>query len=254
MATQRSAFVRALVGAACLFAALGLAAHAFAAPETLREGLFGPRPNEGRTGNAPVVARYVAEDGVGFVFDKSGRRPLLKFDNSTEIWALSRHSAPRGDLIYKNDLGRSVLRSTRIGGVTLFTDARPDGLAASLSGGGAPLRLTPLGPPALAERLLQASTRASRSARRLIRFDAEAAPASSALIGDAAMVSAEALARIARRSDGAARLAGVTRVTLVEGKKPNITRRRDTLVITIVSVDGFAGRPSSARIIDALND
>jgi hypothetical protein len=254
MAKKRSAFVRALVGAACLFAALGLAAQALAAPETLREGLFGPRPNEGRTGNAPVVARYIAEDGVGFVFDRSGRWPLLKFDNSSEVWALSRHAAPRGDVIYKNDLGRSMLRSTRVGGVTLFTDARPEGLAASLSGGGAPLRLTPLGTQALAERLLQASTRASRSARRLIRFDAEAAPASSALIGDASMVAAEALARIARRNDGAARLAGIARVTLVEGKKPSIAVRRDTMVVTVVSADGFSGRPSSARILDALSD
>lgn len=252
MARKRSAFVRALAGAACLFAALGLAAQALAAPETLREGLFGPRPNEGRTGNAPVVARYVAEDGVGFVLDRSGRKPLLKFDNSTEIWALSRHAGPRGDLIYKNDLGRSMLRSTRVGGVTLFTDARPDGLAASISGAGAPLRLTPLGPQALAERLLQASTRASRSARRLIRFDAEAAPSSSALIGDASMVTAEALARIGRRSDGATRLGGIVRVTLVEGKKPSVVVRRDTMVVTIVSTDGFSGRPSSARIIDAL--
>lgn len=254
MANKRSAFVRALVGAACLFAALGLAAQVMAAPESLREGLFGPRPNEGRTGNAPVVARYVAEDGVGFVLDRTGRRTLLRFDNSSEVWALSRHAAPRGDLIYKNDVGRSVLRATRVGGVTLFTDARPDGLAASLAGTGAPLRLTQLGPQALAERLLQASSRASRSARRTIRFEAEASPVSSALIGDAAMVSAEALARFARRSGGAAQLARVVKVTLVEGKKPAVILQRDTMIITVVTADGFAGRPSSARVLETLTD
>ena len=253
MAKKRSAFVRALVGAACLFAALGLAAQVMAAPESLREGLFGPRPTEGRTGNAPVVARYVAEDGVGFVLDRSGRRTLLRFDNSSEVWALSRHAAPRGDLIYKNDIGRSVLRATRVGGVTLFTDARPDGLAASLAGTGAPLRLAPLGPQALAERLLQASSRASRSARRTIRFEAEASPVSSALIGDAAMVSAEALARLARRGGGG-QLARVVRVTLVEGRKPAVILQRDTMIITVVTADDFAGRPSSARVLDALRD
>jgi hypothetical protein len=251
MAKKRSAFVRAMVGAACLFAAIGLAAQAMAAPESLREGLFGPRPTEGRTGNAPIVARYVSEDGLGFVLDRSGRRALLKFDNSPEVWALSRHAAPRGDAVYKNDLNRSVLRATRVGGVTLFTDARPEGLAASLSGAGAPLRLSPLGPQALAERLLQASTRASRSARRLIRFEAEAAPASSPLIGDAAMVAAEALARLSRRS-GASRLGQVAKVTLVEGKKPGAVVRGDAMVITVVTADGFAGRPSSGRILDAL--
>jgi hypothetical protein len=144
-----------------------------------------------------------------------------------------------------------MLRSTRVGGVTLFTDARPDGLAASLSGTGAPLRLVPLGPQALAERLLQASSRASRSARRTIRFEAEASPVSSALVGDAAMVSAEALARFARRNGGAVQLA---KVTLVEGKKPAVALRRDMMIITVVSADGFAGRPSSARVLEALKD
>jgi len=254
MAKEISAFVRAMVGAACLFAAIGLSVPAFAAPDTLREGLFGPRASEGRTGDAPIVARYVSEDGLGFVFDRSSRRALLKFDNSPEVWALSRHPAPRGDLIYKNDLGRPMLRATRVGGVTLFTEARPDGLAASLSGGGAPLRLTPLGPQVLAERLLQASTRASRSAKRLIRFEAEAAPDSSALIGDTAIVAAEALARMARRRDAASHLSQVARVRLVEGKKPSAVVRQQAMTITVVTADGFAGRPSSARILDALLD
>ena len=38
--------------------------------------------------------------------------------------------APRGDVIYKNDLGEPVLRATRLGGVTVFTDHGPAGSAA----------------------------------------------------------------------------------------------------------------------------
>ena len=83
------------MGAACLFASLSLAAQAFAAPDSLREGLFGPRQAEGRTGSAPVVARYVSEDGLGFVLDRTSRRALLKFDNSPEVWALQGQPAPR---------------------------------------------------------------------------------------------------------------------------------------------------------------
>jgi hypothetical protein len=251
MAREKSAFVKAMLSAACLVASLGLAASAVAGPETLREGLFGTRPSEGRTPNAPAVARYVSEDGLGFTLERSRKRALLKFDNSQEVWALSPHPAPRGDIIYKNDLGRPMLRATRLGGLTLFTEARPSGAAASLSGAGAPLRLTPLGPQQLAERLLQASARASRSARRLIQFEAEAAPESSALIADAAIVTAEAVARMSRRPNGNPALAQVTKVTLVQGKKVNVVVQQRTMLITVSPDDGYAGRPSSARIMAA---
>ena len=56
------------------------------------------------------------------------------------------------------------------------------------TGGGAPLRLAAMSPQAVFERLAQASLRASRAARRPMLFEAEATPASSALIADAAVV------------------------------------------------------------------
>jgi hypothetical protein len=105
---------------------------------------------------APAVARYVSEDGDGFVLDRTQPKPLLKFDNNPEVWALAPHPGPRGDTIYKNDLGEPVLRATRLGGVTVFTDQRPGGSAAALAGGGPALRLSPLGPQALLERLADA--------------------------------------------------------------------------------------------------
>ena len=81
---------------------------------------------------------------------------MLKFQDSPEVWALHPAPAPRGDMIYKNDLGEPVLRATRLGGYTLFTDARPSGEAVSFAGGAPPLRLLGLSPQALGERLLQA--------------------------------------------------------------------------------------------------
>ena len=115
----------------------------------------------------PPVARYVSETGDVFILDRSQPKPLLKFEHSPEVWVLLPQPGPRGDVIYKNDLGEPVLRATRLGGVTVFTDARPSGAAAALAGGGSSLKLAPLGPQALLERLAQASARASRAARRL---------------------------------------------------------------------------------------
>ena len=74
--------------------------------------------------------------------------------------------APRGDIIYKNDLGQPVLRATRLGGLTVFTQERPSGAPAALVGDSNPLRLPVLGPEALLQKLAQASARASRAARR----------------------------------------------------------------------------------------
>src|ERR1700760_3682303 len=152
MQGEPSAKLRAI--SAALAIAVGVVAYAqpAAAGPTLREGLFGHRSDI----TAPLVGRYVSEDGEVFILDRTHVHPLLKFENSPEVWALQAQPAPRGDVIYKNDLGAPVLRATRLGGLTIFTDARPAGSAAALDGDSTPLRLPPLGPQALLERLAQA--------------------------------------------------------------------------------------------------
>lgn len=243
MSSGRSAFLRRSVLAAAVGAILGGAASsASAAPDTLREGLFG-RP----LSSAPRVARYVSEDGQGFVLDRTSSRPLLKFDDSREVFVLQPTAAPRGDVIYKNDQGRAVLRATRLGGLTLFTEARPGGTAVALDGGAAsPLRLPALGPQALLERLAQSSARASRAARKLIPFEADADPNSAPLVADAAMVASDALVKLARQDRKA--LGRVKKVELVQGSRAGATVRAEVVRVTIAPSQGLAGRPSSERI------
>ncbi|WP_395670775.1 DUF4908 domain-containing protein [Phenylobacterium sp.] len=242
-----AAYLKATFAAALCVAVLGTpSAHAQSG--SLRDGLFNRRAPDGRQFDAPPTARYVAEGGVGFVFDRSQRRPMLKFDDSPEVWVLQPQPAPRGDVIYKNDQGEPMLRATRLGGVTVFTDRRPSGLAAALAGGTSPLRLAPLGPQALLERLAQASARASRAVRRLMPFDAEATPASSALIADAAIVTSEAMVRMSRQPRAQKALNKIRRVQLVEGGRPSAEMAGDVLMITVSPAQGLAGRPSSDRI------
>lgn len=220
--------------------------------ERFREGLFGGHPRDGRDASAPPVAHYFSEDGDGFTLDRSQPKPLLKFDNSGEMWILLPQPAPHGDIIFRNDLGEPVLRVTRMGGMTLFTDLRPGGSAAALAGPAAPLRLPPLGPQALGDRLLAASARASRAARRLIPFDAEATPVSAALIGDAAMVASEALVRMARRADARRLLDRILKVQLREGGKASAAINDGVLQVVVVPPQGLAGRPSSDRIVQVV--
>lgn len=236
--------------AALVCAGLGLAPPAAAADST-RAALFGAGHAQGRNFAAPATSRYVSEDGDVFILDLTQGRPLLKFEDSPEVWVLRPYPAPRGDVIYKNDVGEAVLRATRLGGLTVFTDHRPDGEAAALAGNSAPLRLAPLGPQSLLERLGQASLRASRAAKHVILFDAEATPDTSAVIADAAVVASVAVAHMAQRPAGRARLTSLRRVTLARGKRVSAQVEKGTLRITVVPGMGAAGRPSSDRIIAA---
>lgn len=253
MSDVRPAFLRAISAGACAVAlAVGClsAGSAAAGPFSLRQGLFGPKSlTDGRPTGAPPVARYVSEDGDSFVLDLSQPLPLIKFENSFEVWALKPQPGPRGDIIYKNDLGEPVLRATRLGGITVFTDDHPSGEAAAVAGASNPLRLAIMGPQALAERLLAASARASRAARRLIPFEAEATPASSALIADAAMVTSEAVVRMTKRSDSRRLLDRILKVRLLAGRKAGAQLDQGVLEVTVTPPQGLAGRPSSDRIV-----
>ena len=229
-----------------------LCAFACAAPagagvrEKIRDGLFHNRASE--SSGAPL-ARYVSEEGRVFILDRTQAVPMLKFDDSPEVWVLLPSPAPRGDVIYKNDLGEPVLRATRLGGFTLFTDDRPNGEAVSVAGNGQPLRLPPMSPQAVFERLAQSSLRASRAAHRPMLFEAEATPASSSLIADAAVVASVAILRLAQRDDGRRLLARITRVRFEEGKKSSATLKDGVLRIVVSPREGLAGRPSSDRIV-----
>ena len=152
-------------------------------------------------------------------------------------------------MIYKNDLGEPVLRATRLGGITLFTDQRPGGAAAALAGPARPLRLAIMGPQALCERLPQASARASRAARRLIPFEAEATPDLGGADrrrrrGDQRGGGADGQAR-GRPQAPRPHLTGPPR------RGPQGLRRpaQRLLEVTVAPPQGLAGRPSSDRIV-----
>jgi len=249
MTGQPLRYSRAILAAALCAASLGWAHDAAAQNGSLRDNLFRKPGTEGRQLTMPPVARYVAETGQTFILDRTQTRPLLKFDDAGEIWVLAPQPAPRGDVIFKNDVGEPVLRATRLGGVTLFTEDRPAGAAAAPAGPSPPIRLAPIGPQAVAERLLQASARASRAARRLIPFEGEATPASSALVADAAMVASEAMVRMSRNPRGRVTITRILKVRLSEGRRGSAELVQGTLQITVAPPQGLAGRPSSERIV-----
>lgn len=249
MASSNGRFPAVAALAAVTLALLSAAAPALAQEGSLKDFLFGERRGEGqRQAAPPPVARYVSETGEGFILDRSSERTLLRFENSPEIWVLQPTIGPRGDVIYKNDIGQTLLRATRVGGLTLFTGRRPAGASAALTGASPPIRLKAIGPVDLYRILVAASARASRLTRHRISFEAEATPASSTLIADAAILSVMAIERIAQRPDGVALTTRIQRVIIVEGRKPEVALRAGTLLVVVSPALGVAGRPSSERI------
>lgn len=217
----------------------------------LGEYIFGSEPQDDRSAPPPPVARYVSDEGQSFVLDLSSSTPLMKFEDSQEVLALTPSPASRGDVIYRDDLGEPVLRVTKLGGLILFAPDRPGGAPAAFAGQAPGIRLPSMSPAALLQHLGMASARCSRAAKHLIAFDAqEVTPGAEAVFADAAAVAAEAVSRLVHRRDGAKLLARLERVLLLPGPQGEVTLSRRVLIITVNPVQGLAGRPSSARIIE----
>jgi hypothetical protein len=241
---------RAILGGFVLaFAAMSFA---HAEPMSLGDALFG-RGSDGLRAAAPPVARYVADDGDSFVFDRTaGGEGLLKFEDSAEVWVLAPQSAPRGDIIYKNDLGEPMLRATRLGGLTLFTPEQPGGAAAALAGGSLPLRLAPVGPGDVLRRIDNLGQRAKRATQHTIEMEFHVDQSSGPLVADVAMVLADTIEHIAQRLDGRKLLAKFNKISIESAKKPSVKVERKVLEVRVAPSQGFAGRPSSEKIARAI--
>jgi hypothetical protein len=245
-------FNRKLASLGGVVAALVLGAPALAAP-FLNISPFG----DNRGAPTPPVARYVAVQGSTFIFDRggSGQQALLKFDDNPEVWVLQPSPAPRGDTLYKNDAGDPVLRITRLGGVTLFTSQEPEGMPVALLGDADDLLPPPMIPMSvLVQRAAQASFRAGRAAQHPITFDVpgpSVTPLSVPLFSDAFAVAADALTRLGHRVDARPFLARLDKVQFITGPKPDVSVNGAVMTITVTPGKGFAGRPSSDRMVKA---
>ncbi|HEY3887808.1 MAG TPA: DUF4908 domain-containing protein [Caulobacteraceae bacterium] len=248
----------ALAGGAAVLMA-GQTAHA--GPFNLGDELFNGHPLPWQHAKPPPVGLYRddQDDDPPFVLDRSSSVVLLRFGDSSEIWVLTPQPAPRGDTLYKNDAGETMLRVTRLGGLTLFTVTHPSGSAAALVGDAPPLHpIAVLSSGALLQRLAQSSARASHAVQRLVLFEAQdPTPQSAALLADAAGVTAEAVISVARRPDGRRSLAKLAKVMLTSGRRASAALVNGVLQVVVAPRPGaplgdIAGRPSSRRIELAL--
>ena len=209
------------------------------------------RNSAGGSRSLPPTGRYVAESGEAFILDRSGQRPLLRFDRREETWVLRATAAPRGDVIYRNDAGDQLLRVTPGGGMTVYTTRAPGGSPASLSGPGESLTPPSLGPAQMFQLMTRRSAMLSQSLGRLIEINVDTDAAAESLTVEALILSTDAALRIARSPTARASLERLRSITIVDGPRASVTYARGDLRIVVSPVQGVAGRPSSARVIDA---
>jgi hypothetical protein len=162
-----------------------------------------------------------------------------------------------------------MLRTTRLGGVTVFTQDRPGGAAAAVLGSAYDLHGMISGPIAVLRVLVQASARASQIAGHKVDFEAgcparskarnacpaeaDMMPGTEGVFADAATLAAQAFSRVERLGRaGHDALSRYDKVAFFNGHPPSVSVVGDEVRIVVTPELGFAGRPSSLRISQML--
>jgi hypothetical protein len=240
------AFAMAVVAVPSLMVTTEAAAQSRSPGQALRDRVF--------SRNLPPRGRFVSETGQAFVFDRSGPRPMLRFERSTEIWVLRATPAPRGDIIYRNDNGDQVLRVTPDGGMTLYTTASPRGAPAALAGEAEGLSPLTLSPVQLWNFIVRQSDRASRTLGRLVVVDVDIRPGSEAVAADALSTATDAITRMVRTPASQRQVSQLRRILVTDEGRAGASFERGLLRIVIDPNAGPAGRPSSARIVRLVSE
>jgi hypothetical protein len=222
-----------------------LTAPALGQEETLRQALL-------RNQAGPEAALYETVDGEHvFVLDRTGDPPLLKFESSFEVYALDQVPASRGDELLRTDTGEDLVRVTMQGAVTLYPTEKPTGLPATRLGPADPLPALADTRPDIVEAFRLLTIRSGG-----VEVDAPvataAAPEANAIVADAVRLTAEGL-RASAESDAAGK-AEVVRIAFVFGAGADARVEDGALVIQLDPERGYAGRPSSLKVAEALAD
>jgi len=224
-----------------------------------------------------TIERYVlASDDRALLFEDRSNEARVKFlcgpddprfdctidpdSPAAEIYQIKPTRGPRGDLIYKNAEGDTMMRIASYGGATVFWPGEARGLAASKSfGDDASLRLG-FADYATAIRRAQAATAyVSAATGAPIIFDLGAPPLTehenAAVLGDAIIRAANGIKDVADDPTGARIIASrIKRVSFSAASAPGIGFDAGVLNIRYVPGQDIDGRPSSAAVAHFLEE
>ena len=223
------------------------------------------------------IERYVlASDDRAFLFEDHSNEARVKFlcgpDDqrldctidferpAAEIYQLRPTRGPRGDIIYKNAEGATMLRIASYGGATVFWPGEGRGFAASKSfGDDATLRLGFVEYEAAIRRAQAATAFVSAATGAPIIFDIGAAPAvehqNASVLADAVVRAANAVKDVADDPTGARIIASrIKKVSFAQAEAPGVEFETGVLKILYVPKQDINGRPSSAAVARFLEE
>jgi len=189
-----------------------------------------------------------ADGRGGFTFDRTERQAYLQPDSMAEVYAVERVRASGGGEVWLTDTGRVLLRRSNLGGWTYFPADRPDGVIVEPIGQAQSLALSVADESDLQGAATDMVNTLARLTRNDIRAELTAVdPQTNAYIIDAmrmVQIGAEQTPRRAMR--------GWEVVRIGIGETARVDFSGDVLDISIAPGKGYAGRPSSASIQQAL--
>lgn len=201
---------------------------------------------------------YQAGEQVAFTLDRDGRNFLLRFAGDPEIFVLYVNHASLGGRVLKYDSGETVLKVAGWGGITLYTDKEPGGLAAVRTGDSMP----PSPPEVSLDEVKHAASDEAQHLAYMHRLNLNFTAPWNALAGDDGLRAwsfdtientARGIGRFASSAEGRRALAAHVGIVLVTaGAKPTLRLGGKELIVTFDPAKGYAGRASSRAIARAL--
>lgn len=239
--------------AALASVALALGAMMSAAPAMAQQNARAAPPPVASFVGSPVgamtganVQRYQDTTGRMFTLDRSGDVPLLKFDDSPEIFALRATSIQRGDDLLRNDVGQQILRITELGNIIAYANDA-DGAPADMVGRATPLSAAPSMPAPLTSRVKAVADRLSKIVGHDVTvFGAGDFSNKPEWASEALTMTVRGFERTAQVNAKAVKK--VLSVRMMRASQPRVDFIDGELVLSVNPDDGYAGRPSSEMI------
>lgn len=201
---------------------------------------------------------YQAGDSVTFALVKDDENFLLRFDDNPEMFVLYAGRASLGGRVLKYDSGETALQVASWGGITLYTDAAPNGLPAERTGDAS----APSQPEvSLADIQAAADDETEhlaymRGLRMTVTADwagIAANPATRVFAFDTMENAVRGLDRFSYSAAGREALAHhVDTLRIETSSRPTLTLKLKTLTVTFNPNHGYEGRASSRAIARAL--
>lgn len=231
-------------------------AAAFGAPATADSGFFARLLGE-RV--APVDdGSYIAGDRIKFALTRAGNNYLLRFDGDAETYVLHADHTSMGGRMLKYDSGETALLVAGWGGLTLYTDAQPNGLPAVRSGDAQPFTASAVSLKDVQFIAAQEAERLAKTRHLRIAFIVdwsvlETDAALRANASDAMENAARGIQRFVQNRQSRRLLADrVSTVALATGTHAALGLHDRTLIVTFNPEQGYAGCASSRAVARAL--